>query len=39
MNKKILVIGGASFLGSLLCERLLDKRLDVLRFDNFFTGT
>ena len=36
--KKILVTGGAGFLGSHLCERLLDGGNDVLCVDNFFTG-
>jgi UDP-glucuronate decarboxylase len=37
--KRILVTGGAGFLGSHLCERLLDEGNDVLCVDNFFTGT
>jgi UDP-glucuronate decarboxylase len=37
--KKILVTGGAGFLGSHLCERLLAARNDVVCADNFFTGT
>ncbi len=37
--KKILVTGGAGFLGSHLCERLLAAGNDVLCVDNFFTGT
>ena len=36
--KKILVTGGAGFLGSHLCERLLDLGNDVLCLDNYFTG-
>ena len=36
--KKILVTGGAGFLGSHLCERLLNDGSDVLCVDNFFTG-
>jgi UDP-glucuronate decarboxylase len=36
--KKILVTGGAGFLGSHLCERLLAEGHDVLCVDNFFTG-
>jgi UDP-glucuronate decarboxylase len=37
--KKILVTGGAGFLGSHLCERLLENGNDVLCVDNFFTGS
>src|SRR5215204_4517654 len=37
--KKILVTGGAGFLGSHLCERLVTAGHDVLCVDNFFTGT
>jgi len=37
--KKILVTGGAGFLGSHLCGRLLDAGHDVLCIDNFFTGS
>ena len=35
---KILVTGGAGFLGSHLCERLLEAGHDVICLDNFFTG-
>lgn len=35
---RTLVTGGAGFIGSHLCERLLDKGNDVLCLDNFFTG-
>ena len=35
---RILVTGGAGFIGSHLCERLLGERHDVLCLDNFFTG-
>ena len=36
--KRILVTGGAGFLGSHLCERLLNDGHDVLCVDNYFTG-
>ncbi len=36
---KILVTGGAGFLGSHLCERLLERGDDVLCVDNYFTGS
>ena len=39
VRKRVLVTGGAGFLGSHLCERLLDEGHDVLCVDNFFTGT
>jgi UDP-glucuronate decarboxylase len=35
---KILVTGGAGFIGSHLCERLIDERHEVVCLDNFFTG-
>ncbi len=38
MNNRVLVTGGSGFLGSHLCERLLDEGYDVLCVDNFFTG-
>src|SRR5438094_10163657 len=38
-RKRVLVTGGAGFLGSHLCERLLERGHDVLCVDNFFTGT
>lgn len=38
-NKKILVTGGAGFLGSHLCEKLLNDGADVLCLDNYFTGS
>jgi UDP-glucuronate decarboxylase len=37
--KKILVTGGAGFLGSHLCDRLVNAGHDVLCVDNFFTGS
>ena len=36
--KRILVTGGAGFLGSHLCEVLLERSHDVLCVDNFYTG-
>ena len=38
LEKRILVTGGAGFLGSHLCERLLERGADVVCVDNFFTG-
>ncbi|MGD9492157.1 MAG: UDP-glucuronic acid decarboxylase family protein [Bacteroidales bacterium] len=38
MKKKVLVTGGAGFLGSHLCERLLNDGHEVLCMDNYFTG-
>ena len=38
MRKRILVTGGAGFIGSHLCKRLLDDGMEVLCVDNFFTG-
>jgi len=37
--KRVLVTGGAGFIGSHLCRRLLDNDCDVLCVDNYFTGT
>jgi len=37
--KRILITGGAGFLGSHLCERLLKEGNDILCLDNFFTGS
>lgn len=38
-GKRVLVTGGAGFLGSHLCERLLNEGCDVLCLDNFYSGT
>ena len=38
MSKRILVTGGAGFLGSHLCERLLNEGHDVMSVDNYFSG-
>jgi len=38
-RKSILVTGGAGFLGSHLCDRLIEAGHDVICLDNFFTGT
>ena len=37
--KRILITGGAGFLGSHLCDRLIEQGNDVLCLDNFFTGS
>ena len=39
LQKRVLVTGGAGFLGSHLCERLLTDGCDVLCVDNFYTGS
>ncbi len=39
LRKRVLVTGGAGFLGSFLCERLLADDCDVICVDNFYTGT
>ncbi len=39
IRKRVLVTGGAGFLGSFLCERLLNEDCDVICVDNFYTGT
>jgi len=38
-RKRVLVTGGAGFIGSHLCLRLIDQGHEVLSVDNFFTGT
>ncbi|WP_448192877.1 UDP-glucuronic acid decarboxylase family protein [Azospirillum sp. sgz301742] len=38
-NKRVLVTGGAGFLGSHLCERLIEQGCDVLCADNYYTGS
>jgi UDP-glucuronate decarboxylase len=38
LRKRVLVTGGAGFVGSHLCERLLEKGCDVICVDNFLTG-
>ncbi|GAB6012048.1 UDP-glucuronic acid decarboxylase family protein [Viscerimonas tarda] len=38
-RKKILVTGGAGFIGSHLCERLLNEGNEVISLDNYFTGS
>lgn len=38
LNPRVLVTGGAGFLGSHLCEKLLNEQHDVICLDNFFTG-
>jgi len=37
-GKRVLVTGGAGFLGSFLCERLLESGAEVLCVDNYFAG-
>jgi UDP-glucuronate decarboxylase len=39
LRKRILVTGGAGFLGSHLCDRLVEEGHDVLCVDNFYTGS
>ena len=39
LAKRVLITGGGGFLGSHLCERLLNNGLEVICVDNFFTGT
>ncbi|MEZ5826043.1 MAG: UDP-glucuronic acid decarboxylase family protein [Geminicoccaceae bacterium] len=37
-QKRVLVTGGAGFIGSFLCERLVEQGCDVLAVDNYYTG-
>ncbi len=39
MKKRVLVTGGAGFIGSHLCKRLLNENNEVICLDNFFTGS
>ena len=39
MRNRVLITGGAGFLGSHLCERLLEEGNDVICADNLFTGS
>ncbi len=39
MKKRILITGGAGFIGSHLCEKLLNEGNEVICMDNFFTGS
>ena len=39
MNRRILVTGGGGFLGSYLCEKLLERGDEVICVDNLFTGS
>src|SRR5262249_18741315 len=39
LRKRVLVTGGAGFLGSHLCDQLVKDGADVICVDNFFTGT
>ena len=38
-HSRVLISGGAGFIGSHLCERFLDDGWDVICLDNFFTGS
>ena len=38
LNTRALVTGGAGFIGSHLCKRLVKEKYDVICLDNFFTG-
>ena len=38
VRKRVLITGGAGFIGSHLCQRLIDQGHEVIAVDNFFTG-
>ncbi len=38
MKKRILITGGAGFIGSQFCEKLLNEENELICVDNFFTG-
>jgi len=38
MSKRVLITGGAGFLGSHLCDRMIEKGNEVICLDNYFTG-
>ncbi|MBT7253372.1 MAG: NAD-dependent epimerase/dehydratase family protein, partial [Planctomycetaceae bacterium] len=38
MKKRVLITGGAGFLGSFLCESMVERGHDVICLDNFFTS-
>ena len=39
LTKRVLITGGAGFIGSHICERLVERGYEILCVDNFFTGT
>ncbi|MEL7394697.1 MAG: NAD-dependent epimerase/dehydratase family protein, partial [Pseudomonadota bacterium] len=39
LTNRVIVTGGAGFIGSHICERLIAKGYEVLCVDNYFTGT
>ncbi len=39
LNKRVLITGGAGFIGSFLCEALIKKGHEIICLDNFFTGS
>jgi UDP-glucuronate decarboxylase len=39
LSDRVLITGGSGFIGSHLCDRLIEQRSDILCVDNFFTGT